>query len=73
MVLFLSFSQKFGSQSQIFVKKDVQFRPAAGESGRSYRQMPDLHAHRVTCVSEIDLRSAADERSGGDAHFDYRR
>jgi hypothetical protein len=31
MVLFLSFSQKFGAQSQIFVKKDVQFRPAGGD------------------------------------------
>jgi hypothetical protein len=31
MVLFLSFSQKFGSQSQIFVKKDVPFRPAGGD------------------------------------------
>ncbi len=28
---FLSFSQKFGAQSQIFVKKDVQFRPAGGD------------------------------------------
>jgi hypothetical protein len=39
---FLSFSQKFGSQSQIFVKKNVPFRPAGGESGRLSRQMPDL-------------------------------
>jgi hypothetical protein len=28
MVLFLSSSQKIGSESQIFVKKDVHFRPA---------------------------------------------
>ncbi len=28
------------------------YHAAAGESGRSYRQMPDLNAHRVTRVIE---------------------
>jgi hypothetical protein len=31
MVLFLSFSQKFGSASQIFVKKKRIFRAASGD------------------------------------------
>jgi hypothetical protein len=31
MVRFSSFSEKFCSQSKIFLKKDVQFRPAGGE------------------------------------------
>jgi hypothetical protein len=42
MVLFLSFAQKFGSASQIFVQKNGIFHPAGGESGRLSRQTPDL-------------------------------
>jgi hypothetical protein len=42
MVHFLAFSQKFCTECKIFVKKDVQFRPAGGEAGHSSRQMPDL-------------------------------
>jgi len=42
MVLRFSFSRTFGSRSQMFVKKNVPFRPAGGESGRLSRQTPGL-------------------------------
>jgi hypothetical protein len=49
MVLVLSCSQKFGSQSQIFVNKDVQFRPAGGEMSFRVRD-------RVSPVTLHELR-----------------
>jgi hypothetical protein len=36
------FSQNFCTMCKNFVKKKGIFRPAGGESGRLFRQMPDL-------------------------------
>jgi len=49
MLRFLSFSQKCGSVSHIFVKKDVQFRSAVGNihfQGRDRITPVTLHALR---------------------------
>jgi len=35
---------------QRFVQKIKQYHAAAGKTGRSYRHMPDLNAHRITRV-----------------------
>jgi len=45
-----SFSEKFGSPSQIFRKKKVMFHPAGGESGQLSRQTPGFGTDRVTPV-----------------------
>jgi len=54
MVLFLSFSQKCGSVSHIFVKEDVQFCPAGGDISR---QMWDRLIHGSIGGSRCSLIS----------------
>jgi hypothetical protein len=48
----VSFSGKFGSESQIFPKKINKYHAAAGELRHYWKQTACLHAHRVTRVKE---------------------
>jgi hypothetical protein len=59
MVLFLSFSQKCGSQTYIFVKKDAPFRPAGGDMSFRVRDRVTRVIDKISAVS-IQMRHGLD-------------
>jgi hypothetical protein len=61
MVRFLSCSQTCGSQSHMFVNKDVQFRPAGGDMSFQVRDRvtPVIYGYRIGLTI---LRYALEQR-----------